>query len=91
MTHPSIDHSGLSPSGRVSKASREAWLKREHDRLFPPGYWDTPEPTEEQQKQAKRAGLLRSAARLREFAANGYRVRYHTKHAERLEREAADL
>lgn len=43
---PAIDHSGLSTSGRVSKAARKAWEKREYARLFPPGTFDVPQPTD---------------------------------------------
>lgn len=34
MGWPSIDHSGLSPSGRVSKRARKEWMDRETARLF---------------------------------------------------------
>jgi hypothetical protein len=49
---PSIDHSLISPSGRMSKRAREAALKREAGRLFPPGYWDKPKPTREDEIRA---------------------------------------
>ena len=79
---PSIDHSLLSPSGRMSKRARKAAMAREHDRLFPPGYWErvnhTPQPTERERD-------LAHAKRLREFAARGMSVRKFTKEAERLE------
>lgn len=52
---PSIDHSLLSPSGRVSRRARQAALKREHDRLFPPGYWDAAPKTEAEAKRERSA------------------------------------
>jgi hypothetical protein len=91
---PAIDHTILSPSGHCSKRARQVALKREVERLFGPGSGFTgfnPEPTEAERVEAKRGSLLTHAALLRDFAARGYRVRYHTKHAERLEVEAATL
>jgi hypothetical protein len=84
---PTIDHSVLSPSGRVSKRAREAALKREAGILFPPGYW-TGEKTTEEIAQAKIEGLLRSAHNFRELAARGMAPRKFLKAAEELEGEA---
>lgn len=89
--HPSIDHTILSPNGRVSKAAREAALRREAARLFPPGYWDPPAKTEAQVAEEKAAALERSAADLRALAARGMTPRKFTKAAERLEAEASTL
>ena len=91
MTCPSIDHSILSPSGRVSKRAREAALKREAERLFPPGYWDSPEPTEQEKRAAKALSLRRSATNLRELADRGMSRRKFTKQADAMEAEAAEL
>ena len=94
MTRPSIDHSILSPSGRVSKRAREAAMKREAARLFPPGYWDRPEPTPEQiatEREAKRSQMLDYAKFLRHLADGGMRPRVHRREATRLEREAVEL
>lgn len=88
---PSIDHTLLSPSGRVSKRARAAALKREHDRLFPPGYWDAPEPTEAEQRAALALTLRRSAANLRDLAARGMSTRKFTRAADAIEAEAAAL
>lgn len=41
---PSIDHSLLSPSGKMSKRARRAAMDREREKLFPPGFWDEPVP-----------------------------------------------
>lgn len=91
MSHPSIDHSILSPSGRVSKKARQAAMAREAARLFPPGYWDRPEPTEQEQRSADRERLLRSAANLRDLAARGMSSRKFNKAAEQMEIEAEAL
>ena len=88
---PEIDHIILSPSGHCSKRAREAALKREHDRIFPPGFWNEPEPTEEQQKQAKAQLLLASAANLRELANRGMTPRKFRKAADKMEAEAHSL
>lgn len=88
---PSIDHTLLSPSGRASKRARAAALKREHARLFPPGYWDEPEPSESEQRIARALCLRRAAADLRDLAARGMSVRKFTRAADALEAEAAAL
>lgn len=86
--HPSIDHSGLSPSGRVSKRARIAWERREYALLFPPGTF-APPPRDERAERV--ATMRRSAANLRDLAARGMRPLAHAKAAERLEAEAAKL
>lgn len=91
IDRPEMDHGLLSPSGRVSKRARAAFLKREHDRLFPPGYWDEPEPTPEEKQAAKKQSLLDHAARLRDLAARGMSRRAFTKEADALEAEASKL
>ena len=89
MTWPACDHSGLSPSGRVSKRARAAWLAREAARLFPPGtFADTRRP---ENADEKRVRLLRTAAELRALADRGMKPRAHRRAAERLEAEAASL
>ncbi len=55
---PSIDHTVLSPSGRVSKAARKAALKSEAARLFPPGFWS--EPQKSAAEQGAREGGIAS-------------------------------
>lgn len=87
MTWPCVDHSGLSPSGRVSKRARKAWLKVQHDRLFPAGYWDEPAPTEEQKREANVENVRRQIERLRELASRGMSLRKFTKRANALEAE----
>jgi hypothetical protein len=85
---PTIDHSLLSPSGRVSKRAREAALKREAWNLFPPGYWDSPEKTAEEIAQENIDRLLRAAHNLRGLAARGMSPKKHLKAAEEMEAEA---
>ena len=87
---PTIDHSLLSPSGRMSKRARSAAMKREAARLFPPGYWDPPPQSAGDKAAAQAAVLLRTAAQLRELAARGMQPRKYVKAAERLERQAAE-
>lgn len=81
MTWPSIDHSLLSPNGRISKRARAAALKREHVRLFPPGYWESltarPQPSEQERDLAQ-------AARLEEMADRSMTPRKFRKEAARL-------
>jgi hypothetical protein len=88
---PSIDHTVLSPSGRVSKAARKAALKSEAARLFPPGFWSEPQKSAAEQGREKAASLRRSAANLRHLAALGMSKRKFTRAAERMEAEAAAL
>lgn len=89
MTWPAIDHGGLSPSGRVSKRARAAWLAREAARLFPPGTFADPKRPETAAE--KRVRILRTAAELRALAERGMKPRAYRREAERLEAEAASL
>lgn len=88
---PTVDHSLLSPSGRVSGAARRAALAREHDRLFPPGYWDRGGPTDAERNAARAAALRRQAATLRDLAGRGMRPRAYRREAARLDAEADTL
>ncbi len=85
---PSIDHSLLSPSGRVSKRARKAAMDCETARLFPPGYWDAPVKSETERCADDVKRLRLSAQNLRELAARGMHTRKYTKEAARLEAEA---
>ena len=87
---PAIDHSLLSPSGKISKRARKAALKREHDRLFPTGFWDQPKSAI-QVATEKRASLLQAAFNLREMAARGMNAKRFIKEAVRLEQQAAAI
>jgi len=89
VTWPAIDHGGLSPSGRVSKRARAAWIAREAARLFPPGTFADPKRPETTDE--KRVRLLRTAAQLRDLAASGMSPRKFAREAARLEAEAASL
>ena len=84
MTWPCIDHSILSPSGRVSKRARKAALERTRKELFGPNGLarpSCPQPT-------KREQLLRQAQNLRALAARGMSTRAFNREAERLEAQA---
>lgn len=87
MTWPSIDHSLLSPSGRMSKAARKRANKREYDKLFGDINFTPKPPTDTD----KAAALRRHAAFLRGCAARGMCVRSYPKEAARLEAEADKL
>lgn len=91
QVRPAIDHGVLSPNGRISKRARAEALKREHDLLFPAGFWNEPAPTEREKAEAKAKTLLASAANLRDLAARGMSTRKYTRAAEKLEAEAAAL
>lgn len=83
MTWPSIDHTLLSPSGKVSKRARKAAMDRETARLFPEGLErpKTPQPSEKDV-------LLRRAREWRDLAARGMQPRKHTQLAEAAEARA---
>lgn len=84
---PSIDHSLISPSGRMSKRARAAALRREAARLFPPGTLDrspTPQPSEAERLRAH-------AGRLEELAARGMSPRRYRRLAAEARAEAARL
>ena len=88
---PCIDHSILSPSGRVSKRSREAAMKREAAKLFPPGFWDAPKKTDLEIRKQKSLSLRRSASNLRELAERGMSTGKFLKEAKRLEAWAEEI
>lgn len=83
---PSIDHSLLSPNGRMSKRARAAATKREGERLFAGVDLNPPPP-----QPSERERLLRWAGELRAMADRGYRPRYHRKHADKIEAQANAL
>ena len=87
-TGPSIDHTILSPSGRCSKRARDAAMKREAAKLFPPGFWDKPASTLEEQTRNKADGLRRTAKTLRDLAARGMNSRRYVREAAKLEEQA---
>ena len=83
MNHPSIDHSLLSPNGRMSKRARDAAMKREAARLFAgvdlrP---KTPQPTEAQK-------LRWHARELRALADRGMSTRRFNRIAAEKEAQA---
>ena len=77
---PSIDHSLLSPSGRMSKRARTAALKREGERLFA-GLEPIPEPTDKDKALAKAKSLRRHAANLLDLAQRGMKPRAFPREA----------
>lgn len=91
MTWPSIDHSLLSPSGKMSKAARKRANAREAKRLFPAGFWNKPEESETDKRKREIKSLRRNAKQLREIAARGMCIRKYPKEAARLEAEADEL
>ena len=87
---PSVDHSLLSPSGKMSKRARAEAVKRETARLFKGVQWENA-PSPERIKAERVATLRRSAANLRDLADRGMSPRKYRRNAARLEREADDL
>lgn len=87
VQRPSIDHSTLSPSGRVSERARHAALERTRVELFGEEGLQrapVPQPTEQE-------SLLRQAANLRDLAERGMSPRLFVKQAAELEARAAEL
>ena len=76
---PSVDHSLLSPSGRMSKRARKAANDRETKRLFGPNGLAYPGLPPQ---PPKRDAMLRVAKELRELAARGFHPKRHTKEAD---------
>lgn len=86
-TWPAIDHSLLSPSGRMSKRARSAAMAREAARLF-----DGVDLTPKQPKQPEPwERLRRQASELRALAARGMSPRKFPKMADAMEAEADRL
>ena len=84
MTRPSIDHSTLSPSGHVSKRSREAARKRAIETFWPDGFpqrQPVPQPS-------ARERLLRQAGELEGLANRGMKPRAYKRKAAELRKEA---
>jgi hypothetical protein len=74
-----IDHGILSPSGHVSKRTREATIKKLGAELFPPGYWEATGPTPEEKAETRRLANLSYAKFLM-----GLPGKKHRKLAEQL-------
>lgn len=85
-TWPSIDHSFLSPSGRVSKRARRASDERTRRELFGDGL-EFPRC----RQPSERERLLRTAHELRGLASRGMKPRAYVKQAAMLEALAAKL
>lgn len=88
---PTIDHSVLSPNGRVSQRARKAALERTRTELFPPGFWDAPERTPQQLATERAVALRRAATNLRDLAQRGMSPKRHLRAAIALETEACKL
>ena len=86
VSWPSIDHSLISPNGRISKRARKAAMVREYKKLFPEGL---PAPTCAQPSERER--LLREANELDALANRGMRVRRFRKQAVELRARAEAL
>lgn len=86
MTWPSIDHSLLSPNGKVSKRARKAALERARRELFGNG-WEPPQAAKPDEIEA----MKQSAQDLRDLAKRGMRPRAHLKKAEEIERAISDM
>ena len=84
--YPSVDHSLLSPSGRMSKRALKAAQERTRRGLFGDGlpFPSCPQPTE-------REALLRQAQELRLLASRGVTPKKLTRKAVELEQRAANI
>jgi len=83
---PSIDHSILSPSGRVSKRARKAALEQQAKILFAGIDFSpsVPQPTEAE-------ALRRQAKQLLELANRGMNTKSYRRHANKLIARAEQL
>ena len=83
MGWPSINHSFLSPSGKMSKRAHKKYLDRFTKELFPNGL-----PRALPKQPSEKDRLLAQAKQLRELAERGMCTRKYTKRAEELEEQA---
>ena len=92
---PSIDHSILSPCGRISKRAKAAYMAR-HDAEVA-AWWAAKYPAPSEAEKAREAATARvkslraTAANLRDLAARGMTPRKFTKAATAIEAEADAL
>lgn len=84
---PSIDHSLLSPSGRMSKRARAAALERERVKLFGEAGLQRPEPPQSSERQ-KLEYRLRD---VRDWYARGMHPRLFKREIAELEAKLAAL
>jgi hypothetical protein len=87
VSRPSVDHSILSPNGRVSKRSKDVAMARTREALFGPGGLQRPQVAQPSEAES----LRRQAAELRRLAAGGMKPRAYAKKAAELEQRAAAL
>ena len=71
----------------MSKRAREAANKRMAAELFPPGYWESLEPTPEEKAEANRKSRLAYAQTLLGLADQGMQPRKYRKLAEQIIKE----
>lgn len=88
---PRIDHSLLSPSGRMSKRARAAAMERERVKLFGEQGLQSRAIQNKPSSADRIIQLTAEAKRCRDFVANGYRTRAFTKQAEECAAEIARL
>lgn len=84
---PSIDHSLLSPSGKISKSALERAKKREHERLFNGIEVGPKLPVQPTEAQA----LRQKASELYALAARGMKPRAYKKAADDCIKRALEL
>lgn len=77
---PGVDHSLISPNGRMSKRSKVLAQERTRRALFGDGlaFPSCPQPSDKEY-------YLRKAAEFRDLAARGVQSRRHLREAERME------
>jgi hypothetical protein len=88
---PSIDHSLLSPSGKMSGRARSAAIEKARKELFPDGYWGKSEKAEEEKLADKKKQMLKQAQTLIDLANRGMNTKKYKREAERLIFKAGQL
>jgi len=91
MTRPTIDHSFLSPSGRISKRARAAEMNRVFGGANLIAADDLHRARLVAIQPTEIVRLRRDAARLRQLAAGGMKPRAFTKQADAIEARIAAL
>lgn len=88
---PAVDHSLISPNGRMSKRARKAAQQLQAERLFPAGYWDTAPKTEAEELAGQIEAARRRVEEWRGLAARGFQPRKMRRAADAEEKKIAEM